>query len=231
MSAGDVSAPRSGVTVPPGSVVRSWATLGSMPRIRAANIVEHKRRMRQEILDASAALFCAQGYADTSLGDIAARVGIGRTTLYEYFADKQDILVQMVEETLPALVDQIFEGMPGGVGCREQLTEIIVRGLEFVSTDEQLGALVMREMPLLSVETRRRVGRVHGRLEAEIISVCRQGIESGEFGAFDPEDAGRIVFTLMMSASQNLTRDAQAKDRYGEMTETLLRFIFEGLAT
>ncbi len=201
-----------------------------MPRIRAANIAEHKSRTRREILAAASALFRTQGYADTNLGDIAAYIGVGRTTLYEYFADKEDILVQMVEETMPALVDEMLQGLPDGVGCRERLAEIIVRGLEFVSAGDRLGPLVMREMPLLSAETQQRVGRAHGRLQAEITDVCRLGIQSGEFGAFDPEDAGRIVFTLVMSASQALLQDAQAKDRWREVTETLLRFVFEGLA-
>ena len=52
-----------------------------MPRIRADSIVEHKEKTRSEILDAGATLFRSQGYTDTNLGDIAAYVGIGRTTL------------------------------------------------------------------------------------------------------------------------------------------------------
>jgi AcrR family transcriptional regulator len=206
-----------------------WATLGRMPRIRAANIAEHKSRTRREILDAAADLFASQGYAETNLRDIAAYVGIGRTTLYEYFTGKEDVLVQLVEATMPALVDRLFDGLSHDAGCREQLTEIIQRGLRFVSTDDQLGSLVMREMPLLSPETQQRVRRVHGRLQAEITDVCRRGIEGGEFGLFDPEDAGRIVFTLMMSVSQALLRSAGAEERREEMADTLLRFVFKGL--
>jgi AcrR family transcriptional regulator len=201
-----------------------------MPRIRAGSIAEHKQRTRDEILAAAAALFRAQGYADTALGDIAGYVGIGRTTLYEYFADKEDVLVTLVEETLPGVVDGMLADLPDGLTHRERLGELMVRGLEFVSTDDDLGSTLMRELPRLSGRAQARVRAAHSRLEDEVTGLCRDGIAAGEFSPLDPADAGRIVFTMMMSASGSLLRDADAKQRVHEVADTLVRFVFDGLA-
>jgi AcrR family transcriptional regulator len=201
-----------------------------MPRIRAGSIAEHKRRTRAEILAAAAALFRAQGYVDTALGDIAGYVGIGRTTLYEYFTDKEDVLVSLVEETLPAVVDDMLLGLPGDLTHRERLGELIVRGLEFVSTDDDLGSTLMRELPRLSARAQARVRAAHSRLEDEVTRLCREGIAVGDFRPFDPADAGRIVFAMMMSASGSLLRDAEAKQRVHQVADTLVRFLFDGLA-
>ena len=113
-------------------------TIPPMPRIRASSIAEHKELTRRDILEAAAALFRSQGFSDTSLGEIAAYVGIGRTTLYEYFEDKEDIVVQLVEETLPALIDEMIAAVPEGLGCKARLSELIVRGLEFVSSRDNV---------------------------------------------------------------------------------------------
>ena len=201
-----------------------------MPRIRAATISEHKELTRQEILDAAASLFRTQGYESTSLGDIAGYVGIGRTTLYEYFADKEDILVHLVERTLPEVVDGMLSGLPQGLSHRERLGELIVRGLEFVSNDDDLGSTLMRELPRLGSDAQRRLRAAHRRLEDEVKRLCRLGIAEGEFRAFDPDDAGRLVFTLMMEASRSLLGDAEAKQRIHEAADTLVRFVFDGLA-
>ncbi|MEX2322634.1 MAG: TetR/AcrR family transcriptional regulator [Acidimicrobiia bacterium] len=201
-----------------------------MPRIRAATIAEHKRQTREEILDAAAALFRAQGYGDTALADIAGFVGIGRTTLYEYFVDKEDVLVHLVERSLPEAVDEMVDGLPDGLTHRERLGELIIRGLEFVSSDADFGSTLMRELPKLSPEAQARVRAAHGRLEDEVTRLCRVGISDGEFRAFDPADASRIVFTIMMSASQALLRDRDAKQRVHEVADTLVRFVFDGLA-
>lgn len=209
---------------------RELGTLRPMPRIRAATIEEHKRLTREEILEAAAALFRSQGYTETSLGDVTGYVGIGRTTLYEYFADKEDVLVNLVERTLPAVVDGMIDDLPEGLSHRERLGELVIRGLEFVSSDDDLGSTLMRELPKLSASAQSRLRSAHGRLEDEVTRLCRLGIADGEFRAFQPEEAGRIVFTMMMGASQTLLRDVDAKQRVHDVADTVVRFLFDGLA-
>ena len=83
-----------------------------MPRIRAENIAEHKALTRSQILNVAQELFSEWGYEDTSFGDISASVGIGRTTLYEYFTDKDDLLASLVEETLPQVIGEMVDAIP-----------------------------------------------------------------------------------------------------------------------
>lgn len=201
-----------------------------MPRIRAASIEEHKRRTRAEILDAAAVLFRTHGFSEIGLGDIAASVGIGRTTLYEYFADKEDVLVNLVESRIPSVVEDLVSGVPEDVSTRDRLGELIVRGLEFVSSDDDLGSTLHKELPRLSEPAQQRLRRAHGALEDEVVRLCRIGIASGEFRAFDPVDAGRLVFTMVMAASQSLLRDPEAKQKMHEAADVLVRFVFDGLA-
>lgn len=201
-----------------------------MPRIRAENIEAHKRLTRTQILEAASDLFFTQGYTDTSLGDIAAEIGVGRTTVYEYFKDKEEILIQLVEDTIPALVAEMVEGLPRGLSCQERLSELIVRNLEFVADEHNVGTLIMREGPRLSGAAQRVIGRAHGRLEQEVDAICREAVASGEFRDIDPVWAGRIVNSMMMGASRTLLRDADAKQRIHEVAETLLPVLFNGLA-
>lgn len=201
-----------------------------MPRIRAESIAEHRAMMEREILAAAAALFRAQGYADTSLGDVAAYVGIGRTTLYEYFSDKDDLLASVVEDRIPAVMDDLVAGIPVDAPSADRLGELIVRGIGYVSSDDDLGSMLMRETPRLGRDAQDRIRTTHQRLLDEITSVCREGIDSGEFRPFDPDVAGRLVFSTMWSASQALIRDADAKQKRHEAADTLVRFVMGGLA-
>jgi AcrR family transcriptional regulator len=201
-----------------------------MPRIRASSIAEHKSQTRREILDAAAALFRAQGYIETSLGDIAGYVGVGRTTLYEYFTDKEDVLASLVEDRIPRVIDELVDGLPTDATIRQQLAELMIRGLEFISTDDDLGGLLMRETPRLGREAQDRIRAAHGRLESEITHLCALGIDTGEFRPFRSDEASRLVFAVMWSASQTLLRDVDAKQRRHEVAETVVRFVFDGLA-
>ena len=200
-----------------------------MPRIRAESFEEHKTLTRRDILEAAAALFRAQGYNDTCLGDIAGHVGIGRTTLYEYFADKEAILVSLVHQELPGLMEELVSDLPEEANSRERLAILIERGLAFVSDEERLGSMLMRELPNISKQAQREVRQAHDGLAAAVVRVCREGIESGEFRDLDAPLVGQLVYGLMMSASSGLLRSPAAGDHRAHVTGTLLQVVFDGL--
>ncbi len=201
-----------------------------MPRIRADSIAEHKEKTRREILDAGADLFRSQGYSDTNLGDVAAFVGIGRTTLYEYFTDKEDILVHIVEDRIPGVVDAMLVDLPTEYSVRDRLSELLVRGLRYVSSDIDLGSMLMREMSKLSRSAQGRIARAHGGLATELTRLIGVGVETGEFRQCNAEDVGRLVYSLMMTSSQSLMRRHDAIDRFQEVADTLLLLVFDGLS-
>jgi AcrR family transcriptional regulator len=58
-------------------------------------IGERGARTRQAILDASLALFAQKGFHATLIDDIATRVGISRAALYQYFASKEEIFIEL----------------------------------------------------------------------------------------------------------------------------------------
>ena len=60
----------------------------------------------RQILDAAEALLVTRGYADMTVGDIAAAAGLTRGALYFYFASKQDVLIALVARTVQALQEK-----------------------------------------------------------------------------------------------------------------------------
>lgn len=52
---------------------------------------EERAQRREAILDAALILFSRQGYAETTLTEVADRARLGKATLYYYFPDKETI--------------------------------------------------------------------------------------------------------------------------------------------
>ncbi len=70
---------------------------------------------RQELLDAALELFAEQGYAGTSVKEIAEVVGIRDSAIYRHFQGKREIFEQLVAESGPVLLDELeipFEQLP-----------------------------------------------------------------------------------------------------------------------
>lgn len=72
---------------------------GSAPaRRRAAKQVERtagKKETRERLLDVALELFGDKGYAETSLREIAAELGVSKAALYYHFESKADILMAL----------------------------------------------------------------------------------------------------------------------------------------
>lgn len=62
---------------------------------------------RQELLDAALRLFARQGYAATTVRQIADEVGIRDSAIYAHFDAKRELLDALIDESGPQLVDRI----------------------------------------------------------------------------------------------------------------------------
>ncbi|WP_257386326.1 TetR/AcrR family transcriptional regulator [Tahibacter caeni] len=61
------------------------------------------KRTRDLVRQAFIQLFFARGYDEISMADIAARAGVGRSTLYEHYRSKQDLMRDTVRYPLLGL--------------------------------------------------------------------------------------------------------------------------------
>ncbi|PWG03502.1 hypothetical protein DF286_11940 [Sphingosinicella humi] len=63
-----------------------------MPRI------VDKNAKRRSLIQAAAAVFAREGFARTKMAHIAAEAGVGKGTLYEYFASKDELFLAMCRD-------------------------------------------------------------------------------------------------------------------------------------
>lgn len=197
-----------------------------MPRIRAASIEKHKALTRQALLDAAYQLIDEAETADVSLAEVALSAGIGRTTLYDYFSDRDDLIAALVEDELPVVIGEIIEGVDVSLPIGDQLAELAVRTVEFVATDRVYGVILHREVGRMGLEAQERIRQSHSDLSSTMADLYQRGVEAGIFDALPPALAGRLIQDTIMSAARVLI-DGSA-DRH-TVTASLKSFLLKGL--
>jgi len=77
--------------------------------IQAKTLLREQARaqVRQAILDAARVLFAKEGYAGLSMRRLAESIGYTSRTIYLYFADKDDLLSELIEEDVGRLADRL----------------------------------------------------------------------------------------------------------------------------
>jgi AcrR family transcriptional regulator len=89
----------------------------------ALPLVERKRRQaRQRIIQAADELFLARGFDEVSVGDIAERAEVGRTTFFRHFGDKQEVVFAKWQELLETIA---AAGQVEGTAAARNATEAV----------------------------------------------------------------------------------------------------------
>lgn len=199
-----------------------------MPRIRAASIDEHKELTRRAILDEARALIAESGTAEISLGDLAASAGIGRTTLYEYFSDRDDVIASLVEEELPGVIVDVIDSVTA-TEIETRLSDLIDATVHFVVDNPVLGLILHTEVPKLGAHAQMRVRAAHGDLSRETARVYTYGVAEGVFRSIDPSLAGRLIQDSIMAAAKTIIAAPDPQARAAEIVGEVRQFLLAGL--
>jgi AcrR family transcriptional regulator len=201
-----------------------------MPRIRATSIDEHKALTRTALLESAKELIADAGTAEVALGEIAIAAGVGRTTLYDYFTDRDDLIATLVEGELPGVVDDLIAGATTSGSAPERLADLAVRTVEFVASDPVLGLILHREVGRMGLEAQQRIRAAHSNLADAMVGLYFEGVESGEFRSMPPGLAGRLIQDTIMSAAKSVISVGDPQERIGPVTRHLQLFLIGGLS-
>lgn len=194
---------------------------------------EKQRQERQElILQAAEQVFDEKGYRDTSMDEIAARVGIGTATIYSHFASKEELMIAAILERGFQRGRQYVEEISATeLNATEKLREIfhfLVSG-EFYRRRVQLfyalGSGCEAQKALLA--SKKVIAENSSVFAGTLAAIIEQGKAAGEFQQ-------EITTATMLKAFIGMTRIQSMPDQilgdYEGSAEELWQFYLHGIA-
>ena len=160
-----------------------------MPKLWNATIETHRAAVREAILDATLALVAERGLRAVTMADIAARAGIGRATLYKYFADAEAILRAWHEREIGRHLGEVTAIADGNGDPGARLAAVLERYARNAQAgrgghDAELAAVLHRDEQVIAA--RHRVRRLVAGLiaEAAVVGAVRDDVAPEELAAF-----------------------------------------------
>ena len=102
----------------------------------AAKVIDKKEK-KDQIIGAAIREFTKKGFARTTISDIAAAAGIGKGTVYEYFANKEEIINHSFAFFVRALELDFEEILISTLPAVEKLRHILKSFSDYVNSDSQ----------------------------------------------------------------------------------------------
>jgi AcrR family transcriptional regulator len=128
-----------------------------VPKLWNQTIQEHRREVRQAILDATVALVAEHGLLSVTMSQIAEETGIGRATLYKYFPDVEAILRAWHERQINGHLGYLAKVRDRGGDAAERLAGVL-EAYALISLesrghrDTELAALLHRDEQVIVAE-------------------------------------------------------------------------------
>src|SRR5215471_15094292 len=93
-----------------------------------------KERQRQEraalILQAAEEVLAEKGYHDTSMDEIAARVGVAKGTVYLHFPSKEDLVFALLERKVKTFQHEVEQILASTATARSKVENILLRAYQ-----------------------------------------------------------------------------------------------------
>lgn len=170
-----------------------------MPRISAPTVGEHRAAQQRALLDAAREVL-AEGATDIpSFGEVAARAGLARSSMYQYFKSRQHLLEALIEDAFPRWSARVAAEMADAGSPEQRVLAYIDANLTLVAEGEHAIATALAQIapgPELDAKSR----AMHDDLYTPLSDALR------ELGVDDAAAMSELVNAVLHAATRQLER-------------------------
>jgi AcrR family transcriptional regulator len=144
---------------------------------------------REEIIQFASRLFSLKGYNATSLQDIAAEVGLHKTSLFHYFKNKEEILMEVMEISFKEYTDILNDSVKNGtISAEEKFRLALEEQVSVICKYKHYINVALNEIKSLTPENRGKYTRTrndYGKHFEKIIREVQADEKSSLFKGID----------------------------------------------
>jgi TetR/AcrR family transcriptional regulator, fatty acid metabolism regulator protein len=205
-----------------------------MQPVTAPRSLKEKQRQEREalILQAAEEVLMEKGYHETSIDEIAARVGIAKGTVYLHFPRKEDLFAAIFERDMQNIMDLVEKTISTNTTARvrmEGILQLLYGGI-FNKRMQLLYSLSNNtELRHTFMEKKTCMRDLWDQLSARVTSLLEEGKAAGEFDAALPTPIMLSAFFSLLSPRSFERLMVEGQMSAEEVASDLGRIYFKGI--
>lgn len=183
----------------------------------------HNRRV--EISQAAVRLILEKGFQETSMREIAQAAGMGKSSLYDYFRTKDEILIFVLEEKTAELNERARAIANLNLPPDERLRRIEQMHLQFMQENQNLFSRLSFQAQRLKVENQKRIQKGRYAFQDMVAEIIQEGIDQGIFRAVNPLNSARLLVNSIVSVLYTTRPTGTPEEMQAEAVDIFLKGI------
>lgn len=190
-----------------------------------------KSKAKQQIIEAAGLTFSRFGFKKTTMDDIAFAAGKGKSSLYYYFKNKDEVFEAVVDMEAEHIKADINEALKKNTTAIEKLRQyIFIRMYRFISKGNLYTALTDNFLATFAFVEK--IRNKHRAWElATIAEILREGIHNKEFKGGDVHFMGNAILTAVIGFELPLLQNEESHIEFENKINKVINMLFYGICT
>ncbi len=185
--------------------------------------------IRHSIMDASRDLFARFGYKKTTMEDIAMALRKGKSSLYYYFKNKEEIFQAVIDMESEMLFNRLKEVVNSKKDAAAKLKDYVIVRMETVRNLENYQRVIKEDLyggyDFLLPNRHKNES-----LEEDLLtSILEEGLNSGLFQIKGPKTAAIGIATALRGLEIPLFRGVENMAGFNKQLDNILSILFYGV--
>ncbi len=185
------------------------------------------RQMRESILAAAVQLFAELGYHAAPLRDIAQIAGIQAASIYYHYANKQALLVEIMETHMQRLNENLRHILQVESDPQQRLYAAVANHIRLHTSYKAEFFIIDTEIRALEGENRNYILSLRGQYESMLQELLRDGMERDVFRQSDVKIASFALIAMCTEVANWFHADGRLTVR--QVIDIYSQMINEGL--
>lgn len=182
----------------------------------AAVAVRRNALIRQSIVEASAKVFATNGYAATTMEEIAGETGFSPSSLYGYFPGKEAVYLFLLELLSAKVIDVFNDPLLGDLAFFERVSWVLRRIFRMVEQNPELFEILFMGLRL-GPKTSEAIVETGKLIERDMLEAFTRQLKIGQEEGWVVQGNAEDLAVLLRGSFQSWI----ARWRQGDMAESL----------
>ena len=157
-----------------------------------------KTNKRKAIISAAIEIFARKGYNDAGISDIAQRANVANGTVYLYFKNKDDLLLQSMQEVMSVSLVEIKKKVAPIKNAVEKLFQFFVEHVELFTQNPNMARFLVVELRQCEEFYKKHPSyNPYNEYLHYVQEICTQSIKEKTTRNYDPQTLSFVIVGAM----------------------------------